>query len=125
MANKYFNPKRPIYSFIISFVALLPIQQFLIAKHGLVYNIALSLVLAAIIGVISLRIAIQEAKDREEYEQIKAQEEQQKTQLSQQAQDIAQINTQGQADLLQDEFEDSKAEATSDKCAEESDESNR
>ncbi|QPK93739.1 hypothetical protein HCQ94_03875 [Actinomyces sp. zg-332] len=71
---EYLNKKRPIYTTIGFFVVFLTLTLVVHEGKDILYWIGVSLIGSLIMGAISLRLAIEDAKNREEYEAIKARE---------------------------------------------------
>lgn len=71
---EYFNKKRPIYAGIISFVAFIVLSLIIHKGQDILYWVGMSAIMAAAVATVSLRIAIQDAKNRQEYEELKAKE---------------------------------------------------
>lgn len=74
---EYFNQKdlsiQQLYLFVLFVILSLVIHQ----GKDILHWVILSFIFACIVGVISLRISIQDAKNRKEFEEIKQQNRQQ------------------------------------------------
>ncbi len=71
---EYFSWKRPIISTIIAFFVFSIFTTYMHDFKNILYWIGMSFILALIVGVVSLRTAIDIAKTREKYEKLKKEE---------------------------------------------------
>ena len=71
---KHFNAKRPIYTGLLTLVVFFIVSLVRSGGKDVLYWLAMSIVVAGAVATVSLRLAIQEAKNKEELERIQAME---------------------------------------------------